>query len=318
MYTHSYSAQEDAAPAAQKEGYRHLQSHAYGDAAAAGDGTCPCGSVDTRDYRVNNNVILWVAFGLLFLPGLWFIYKGFEVLNLANGSWNNVRMQFGLVNLVASLAYLTMALGHGFVTKCNGRDFYYARYVDWMVTTPIMIYDFVEMSHGNGLTQTFLVLMDIFMIVAGLIGELVDGQEKWAFFAFSMLAFIPVMWFLCSLAHDETGGLSGICGTSSGVSLTQALFKRVVAITFIAWIGYPIVWILANVTSSAGACEYAAQGGYRILQDAGVSQVGVISAQSEAYAYTVLDIVAKTLVGYLVVCFNPTEVCPETKPAYKA
>jgi len=37
-----------------------------------------------------------------------------------------VQIGAGVVCLIASLAYLTMALGHGFINKCDGRAFYYA------------------------------------------------------------------------------------------------------------------------------------------------------------------------------------------------
>jgi bacteriorhodopsin len=282
-------------------------------------GSCPCGTVDTvKEYTVHNNVVLWIAFGFLFAPGLYFSWKSFE--SLQTNGWNDLRVGASLVNMIASLAYLTMALGHGYVTKCNGRDFYYARYVDWALTTPIMLYEFVRISaRGDGLMQTFMVLIDVFMIVAGLIGELIEGSERWAFFGFSMLAFLPIMWFLCSLASDVNGGM-GLCGSNASDTESQKLYKRVAAITLISWIGYPIIWILANVHSSGSSCGYATgfaqEYGSRALQAVGVKKVGVITVQGEAYAYTVLDIIAKSLVGLLVVCHQATEDVPETESCH--
>jgi bacteriorhodopsin len=284
--------------------------------------SCPCGSVDTRWNRVQNNVILWVAFGLLFLPGLWFLFKGWDLSSdsATPDEWSALRVGAGVVNMVASLAYLTMALGHGYVTKCNGRDFYYARYVDWAITTPIMLIDIVKVGGGSELTIIFLVLMDIFMIVSGLIGELIEGSEKWAFFGFSMFAFMPIMWVLCTMA--------GILDSNDGLipSSTRDLFRRVAAITLISWVGYPIIWILASVGGASSHCGHAAaygqeatqQAGYRALQAAAsVSQVGVISVQGEAYAYTVLDIIAKTLMGWCIVCYDGAEPVPPSAPCRK-
>ena len=46
----------------------------------------------------------------------------------------------GFICMMASLAYLTMATGHGYITRCcDGRSFYYARYIDWMFATPLML-----------------------------------------------------------------------------------------------------------------------------------------------------------------------------------
>merc|ERR1712167_335864 len=94
------------------------------------------------------------------------------------------------------------------------------------------------------------IVMDVFMIVAGLIGELIEGGERWAFFGFAMLAFIPVMWFLCKLENDD-----GVCcGAAADDSTESKLFQRIVVITIITWSIYPIVWILATTGgSSVGA-----------------------------------------------------------------
>merc|ERR1711865_885948 len=231
----------------------------------------------------------------------------------------------GIINLVASLAYLTMALGYGYTTKCNGRDFYYARYVDWAITTPIMLWDLVTIADGNRsheVDRIFLAVIDFIMIIAGLVGELIDGTEKWAFFGFSMLLFCPIMYFLCELA-DIT--------VANGESRTpvQELFRRIAAITIISWMGYPIIWVLASVHGSSSSCHvggyateavgYGAQAtqeaGYRMLQSGAVAPVGIITVQGEAYAYTVLDIIAKTLMGWVIVCFQPAENPPTCRPA---
>merc|ERR1712166_212281 len=75
--------------------------------------------------------------------------------------------------------------------------------------------------------------MDILMIVAGLIGSLVEGSDKWAFFGFSMLCFCPVIWFICSLRENI-------------VDYYKNAYTQVVSITAITWIFYPVVWILAE------------------------------------------------------------------------
>merc|ERR1711967_100194 len=106
-------------------------------------------------------------------------------------------------------------------------------------------------------------------IVAGLIGELIEGSERWAFFGFS------------------------------------------------------IIWILANVHSSGSSCGYATgfaqEYGSRAFQAVGVKKVGVITVQGEAYAHTVLDIIAKSLVGLMVVCHDSsTEDVPDTPACHSS
>merc|ERR1719498_1067568 len=53
---------------------------------------CPCGTVDTRFYKVNNRAILWAAFALLFVPGIYFICRGYaDGVKGVSSEWNTVR-----------------------------------------------------------------------------------------------------------------------------------------------------------------------------------------------------------------------------------
>merc|ERR1712093_131411 len=97
-----------------------------------------------------------------------------------------VQIGAGVVCLIASLAYFTMSLGHGYISKCDGRSFYYARYVDWMLTTPLMLWDLCVLAKADSRTRLFIIVMDVLMIGSGLIGGLIEGKERWAFFGFSM------------------------------------------------------------------------------------------------------------------------------------
>jgi len=272
--------------------------------------SCPCNAIDTRDYHIHSTTILWVAFGLLFAPALYFMWRGFdEVAEKIDPEWNTIRIGAGVVNVVASLAYLTMALGYGFTTKCSGRDFYYARYVDWLITTPIMLHKYIRLSEdGDQLTQMFLVIMDIFMIAAGLIGELIEGSERWAYFGFAVLVFLPIVWILATLVkHNHASCFFGhfssepIDRNDPHFSLTR-LFANLASLVIASWVVYPIIWILANVSvrHSTDACKYGSSVGVGSIR-----QLGIISVQGEAYAYTILDIISKTVAGWYIVSYDP-------------
>merc|ERR1711966_156445 len=153
--------------------------------------------------------------GLLFLPALWFMCVMFEDLTddgEINGSntWRHSmgmhRLVAGFICMFASLAYLTMATGHGYIVRCcDGRSFYYARYIDWTITTPLMIWELASLARASYNDTLFLIFLDILMIISGLIGALVCSGEKWAFFGFSILCFIPILTSLCQwdrAAHE--------------------------------------------------------------------------------------------------------------------
>jgi bacteriorhodopsin len=302
-------------------GYRKLQNYGgeYGGPVDVRCG-CPAGTHDTHDWSMHKQTVLWVGFGFLFAPALCFLWMSFQkmvdnanskpaqkgtkpALNMLWEEATTVRINAGMVNMVASLAYLTMATKHGYVTRCNGRDFYYARYVDWIITTPLMLYDLAVVGGSDTNTKLFLCAIDVFMIVSGLIGSLVEDSgagfggtsEKWAFFGFSMLAFIPVIWYLCSMSGDgKVTPFSELCNvgmnicSSTGNNSRQKTYQRAMNLTVLTWICYPIIWICAEGTNT-------------------------ISVEGENIAYTVLDILAKSLFGWVLV-FSPWHIITPTGP----
>ena len=76
------------------------------------------------------------------------------------------------------------------------RQFFYARYIDWAFTTPLMLIDLLGFSGATADTRFFLLGVDFLMIIAGLIGSFVEGDEKYAFFGFGMLMFAPIIYYL--------------------------------------------------------------------------------------------------------------------------
>jgi len=246
---------------------------------------------------MHNQTVLWVGFGLLFAPCLCFWWKAFNELVDKNTAGANrgtytdesteVRINAGMVNLVASLAYLAMATKHGFTTRCNGRDFYYARYVDWIITTPLMLWDLAIVAGTDSNSRYFLVFLDIFMIVSGLVGSLVEDSgaglggtnEKWGFFGMSMLAFIPILWYLCRMTGKTGQNLTTAfqCGgCSNNGDRRERTYQRAMNLTVISWMVYPIIWIVSEGTEN-------------------------LSVNGENIAYTVLDIIAKSVFGWVLV-----------------
>jgi len=250
---------------------------------------CPRGFKDSSDFFLHHNTVLWVAFGLLFTPAFIFIWRGIlrempagdDAATTAfrtkhSTHWEEVSMVqicAGVVCAIASLAYLTMSLGHGYISKCDGRSFYYARYVDWMLTTPLMLWDLCVLAKADSRTRLFIIVMDVLMIGSGLIGGLIEGKERWAFFGFSMAAFLPIIYFLCYLDGRDFN----ICGfISGGTDSRKTTYRRAMNLTVISWIGYPVIWAVAEGSE-------------------------VLTANGEAIAYTILDIISKSIFGYLLV-----------------
>jgi bacteriorhodopsin len=244
-------------------------------------GNAPAGTIDTRNNTVGSSgrVVLWVGFIILFLAGWWFINKALRFHFLGTeGDINLSQMAFlsgpamteGFVCLIAALAYLTMATGNGAYSRCSdGRTFFYARYIDWVITTPIMLHGLCEFAGAADDVFIYLFFSDILMIVAGLIASVVENGHKWFFFAFSILCFIPVIHYICWLR-------SRVVDTRFDYSLFFWNYSCMANLTAFAWFCYPIVWIMAE-------------------------GVGTLNVDGEVIIYAVLDIIAKALLGFFII-----------------
>merc|ERR1719284_229335 len=120
------------------------------------------------------DVCLWVAFVGLFIPAL---YMGFTSFQQPDGKRYFHIVSF-LINAIASIAYLAMANGFGsvYVFGSNGtyRQFWYARYIDWSLTTPLQLLDLCGLAGASADTTLFLMATDFLMIVSGAVGALLN------------------------------------------------------------------------------------------------------------------------------------------------
>jgi bacteriorhodopsin len=296
--TESYRNSEQQYDSEEQSGYRKLGM------------SQPDGTIDTRGNEITRagTIVLWVVFGLFFLLSGYYIRIANHYSSIArtevddhafvlDKNHDDSILHFlaspaliaGIVTLIASLAYLTMATGNGWYIRCHdGRMFFFARYIDWVITTPLMLHALCHFAGAGSEIRNFLFFSDIVMIVAGLIASTITGAEKWVFFAFSMLAFLPVIYYICQLRDQVVDNLSYHNNTGAAVASTDpnavhrpfvwffGNYRILADITVVAWFLYPVVWILAEGT-------------------------GKISVTGEAIFYAVLDFIAKGVFGWFIV-----------------
>ena len=169
---------------------------------------------------------------------------------------------------IASLSYLSMATHNGYVVRPDGRVFFYARYIDWLLTTPLLLYDLAAVA-GLERGKTFGVIgLDILMVIFGLIGALsLSPDWRWLFWAFGMLTFAPIVYVLWSTF--ETQAVEGADDRA------RKLYSKLLSLTVITWAAYPVVWAVGE-----GA--------------------GVIDQTSEVLMYMILDVIAKGVFAFLL------------------
>jgi len=223
---------------------------------------------------------LWVIF-VIFTLGL--IAVGFMSLRVEKKSRVFHWISIGVLT-TAMLSYLVMATGMGtaFVPIHNHgakgsvvhlfREVYYARYIDWLITTPLLLLSLALLAGLSPADTVLVIFFDVFMVVTGLLGGLVNARystgerARWFYFAISCVAFLGIWWVLIS---------GGAKAAKQRSKKTRGLYFLLSAMTIVLWTAYPIVFALTE----------------------GSNKVGV---DAEIIAYGILDVAAKVGFTFLL------------------
>ncbi len=209
--------------------------------------------------------VLWIGTALMTIGLLVFIY-----LTYTNPEENrHFYYATSLVPLIAASAYFAMATGHGSI-NVGGHIFFFARYIDWVFTTPLLLLDLALLAlpsvRGRLGLVGVLLGADVYMILTGLIAGFITGADKYVWFATSTIAFFFILFVLVRLLR-EARGRGGAIGK---------LFGNLAILTVVLWTCYPIVWLL------------------------GTEGTGLLNIQVEVILYMILDVSAKVGFGYLL------------------
>ncbi len=213
---------------------------------------------------------------------------------------------------IAACLYLLMAQGQGdvIVTKTEvvispaglvaltgAKLVYFARYVDWIFTTPLLLIGLLgvglaavkqggeDVRSRNGLIGG-VIGADILMILTGLFGALsLDSTHKYVWFAVSCAFFLGVLAVIWGPVRSAAAAQGG------GVA---ALYNRLLGILTVLWFIYPVLWLLGT------------EGG------------STISLNSEVVVFTVIDLLAKVGFGLVLVTGIKRLSAQETVPAAAA
>src|SRR5918997_6003903 len=165
---------------------------------------------------------------------------------------------------VGAFFYLTMATG-ATATNIEGRIFYWGRYIDWVITTPLLLLDLALLALASwrrniGLIVG-LILLDVFMILTGLLaGQSTSEFARGFWFIVSTAAMIFLLYLvytqLFASAQNQPGSVQGV-------------FRTLALLTIVLWSLYPIVWLL------------------------GTEGYAVANSTVEVFLFLILDILAK-------------------------
>lgn len=176
-----------------------------------------------------------------------------------------------IVPVVAALAYFSMAIGQGGVGLPDGRVFWYARYVDWSITTPLLLLGLcITALHGAhrrpGLVAALLGA-DVLMIATGMFSGLSSETfPRWTWFLISCGAFVAVYVVLFGQLRAEA--MARDDSRRDG-------YLRLSAVLAGLWLLYPVivglgpngleVWTPTTETACLTVLDLVAKIGYGLL-----------------------------------------------------
>ncbi|KAI1349108.1 hypothetical protein F5Y01DRAFT_290478 [Xylaria sp. FL0043] len=183
------------------------------------------------------------------------------------------------ITTIAFLSYYAMATGTGVtlhttviketklhvITEIIKRQVFWARYVDWSLTTPLLLLDLSLVAGLNGASILILMFSDVVMILTGLFAAFShDEAQGWGWYAFACLAYLTIVYQL---------GYKGRHAVATKDNKTKAFFGGISLFLLLIWAVYPIIWGIAD--------------GARI-----------VNVDGEIIAYAVLDLLAKSVFGF--------------------
>ncbi len=200
---------------------------------------------------------------------LYFIGRGWSVSDVEQQLFYIATI---FITTTAFASYLAMATGFGLTEVVVGDrtlDIYWARYADWLVTTPLLLFDLALLAGADRNTIATLVGVDVFMIVTGLVAALTpDPAFRIVWWGISSGALLFLLYILVGSLTMQARERPGDVGN---------LFQTLRNLTVALWVLYPVVWILGTE-----------------------STLQLVPLYWETAAFMVLDLSAKVGFGFLL------------------
>lgn len=150
------------------------------------------------------------------------------------------------ITTFAALSYFAMAVSDGVsfneikiqksshpaTYKTIKREVYWVRYVDWTLTTPLLLLDLAILAGLPGANVLVAIVADLIMIITGLFAAFtIETGPKWGWYAIACIAYLVVIYQL---------GFNGRHVVQGKDSKTATFFGSIAGFTLILWTVYPM------------------------------------------------------------------------------
>jgi len=177
------------------------------------------------------------------------------------------------ITVIAATAYFAMAMGMGRILV-NGDEVFIARYIDWLLTTPIILSLLGLLANAERSLIATLIGVDVYMISVGFLGVIADTLfVSLVWWSLGVVAYLVLIYLLLGVLSDAVDEMP---------EDVSGIFVTLRNLTVVIWSFYPIVWVL---------------GGHAF---------GVLSPTAEVGGIVVLDILSKVVFGYILLSSHET------------
>ena len=215
-------------------------------------------------------ITFWIGTMAMMAASVFFFLSMFTV----DDKWKSSLLVSGLITFIAAVHYMYMRDAHA-----EGDSTTVFRYVDWILTVPLMCVEFYLILRAAGATTKHLrdlIVLSTLMLVFGYIGEAGLGNASiWGFA--SGAAYFGIVWMI------KFGDLAKLAKSAGGsvLSAHNMLFWFV----FAGWSIYPIGYMIGT----GEGMWYSAM-------------TGLVAAENMDFIYNVGDSINK--IGFGLVVYN--------------
>ena len=168
----------------------------------------------------------WTGYAAMAAASVFFI----AAMSQVDSKWKTSMLVSALITGIAALHYYYMRDAHdaGTITTAY-------RYVDWILTVPLMCVEFYLILKPAGATTSLLkklILLSVVMLVCGYVGEAIDRPNAQLWGLVSGLAYFAIV------AEVMFGGAKKLADSAGGA--TASAHMMLCKFVLIGWAIYPI------------------------------------------------------------------------------
>eukprot|EP01024_Parvocaulis_polyphysoides_P072744 TRINITY_DN926_c1_g1_i5.p1 TRINITY_DN926_c1_g1~~TRINITY_DN926_c1_g1_i5.p1 ORF type:complete len:249 (+),score=30.95 TRINITY_DN926_c1_g1_i5:66-812(+) len=189
-------------------------------------------------YETETGMIAqWIVFGVMVVAAVAFaIVVQFRPADIKFPYYVNIA-----ICTIAACAYYVMATNYeDHNTVVGDRQVVYARYIDWVLTTPLLLLDLVLMTKMRGVTVAWIMVADVFMVIFGILGAFEPEHKfKWVYFIAGCVMQAVLTWGMLSVTWKQDLQKS---------KEYQQSYISLLTFLIVLWVCYPVVWAFGSGT----------------------------------------------------------------------